>query len=247
MTTVDVRRPTHSSTASVPIDTTLQVSESRFGMRIHRMVYRGLTLIPRGPRQWVIGRAFDTLFTITPDAWGYTSSTYELTKRRHLIDAVPSHASTIVEFGCANGHNLAALSRERPNASVIGVDVSRNALKIAGRRLSNRPNVRLLWTGARLALAELPRLGVDVLVLAEVLYYLGSDDSIEQTLGELRAALSPNATVVMLHTCTDAARLHAAAAHALQMPIASSQVRKIGGRVFLLSVASAAELPSRHD
>jgi methylase of polypeptide subunit release factors len=60
--------------------------------------------------------------------------------RAALIRALALHSSTperILEVGCGSGHNLLMLCQTFPAAQVIGLDLSADMLRVAGRKLGS--------------------------------------------------------------------------------------------------------------
>lgn len=209
------------------------------GEAVHRAVYRSIGRLPRAVRSRVLGAAFDTLFGLTADVWRYDSSPYEATKRADLMGSIPGDAQVVLEFGCANGHNVEALASSRPACHVIGVDVSKRAVAIARQRIQNLPNASLICTSGPQGWSRLrdhtPL--IDVVVLSEVLYYLGSADAVLESLYPLRQLLHAGSSVVMVHGGRDASTLHQVAAKALGMQVAAEAIRSGQGRPYVLATA----------
>jgi uncharacterized membrane protein YbhN (UPF0104 family) len=185
------------------------------GRILHRSLFAGLGLLPRRVRAFSRRLLFDALFSLSADPWGYESTAYEQRKREHLLAAVPQDATTVLEVGCADGHNLEALARRHPHMRVLGTDVSPAAVGIATDR------TRALGTVTVLTSEEFPRDpavapdGIDCVILSEVLYYLGSEKAMREALAPVRDRMSSGCRVVLLHGCSDAPALHARAMSAL--------------------------------
>ena len=211
------------------------------GMLLHRALYRALALLPRRTRHKVVGRWFDALFAIAPDPWHYATSRFEMSKRQKLTGAVPAGAEVIVEFGCADGHNLLQLAAAHPDAQLIGIDISRRALALANTKLIVHGNVELFCTadpsGWDNLGAKCQR--IDVLILSEVLYYLGTARTIEQSLLPLALFLNQGSLVVMLHGGGDASALHSSAARALGIQIQSERSYQHEGHQYKIAWARA--------
>ncbi|MDP2014182.1 MAG: class I SAM-dependent methyltransferase [Actinomycetota bacterium] len=223
--------------------------DASLGMMLHRSLYRVLASLPVGMRQKTASLWFDALFTISPDVWQYETSGYELDKRRQLMRAIPSGADVIVEFGCADGHNLMELAVANPGAQLIGLDVSHRALTLAGERLVDYENVRLICTADPIGWEYLKVIcrSIDVLILSEVLYYLGTSKSIEQSLLPLRRMLNHGSDVVMLHSGDDASALHESAGRALGFQIWSEQNHRLDGRRYSIAWARTGIEPSSRN
>jgi len=67
---------------------------------------------------------------------------------------------------------------------------------------------------------------IDVLVLANVLYYLGGPSSLSNALRPIRALLSDESLLIKLHDAADAGVLHRRAARMLDVPLTTSPTRR---------------------
>lgn len=200
---------------------------SAAGDWLHRRLYEGIGLLPPRAAQRVRGGFFDTLFTVAPDPWNYTDRPYELRKREALLRKVPPGAGVVVELGCADGHNLRELGTRMPDTRVIGLDISARAVAGARRRVADLPNVRALRgsvAGAGRALDAAGVDGVDVLIVAETLYYLGAPSVVMSEIEGVAGALAPGARIVLLHPPSDARRFHEPVLRALRAePVARDE------------------------
>lgn len=192
-------------------------TDSRIGKFVHRAGFALLALLPGPVASVVRRRLFDAMFGMSDDPWDYALMPYEHRKQAQLVATIPSGAGVILEMGCADGHNVASLAALHPGSTVIGVDISGAAVTKAARRTSGHSNALVVQADARSAAVALDefRGQVDVLVLSEVLYYLGTSVQVQQALMPLRALLSPGASVVLVHGAYDAQHLHAPACTAL--------------------------------
>lgn len=191
---------------------------SPVGERTHRVAFRALGLLPPRLRDGARRRLFDTLFAIADDPWAYDDLPYEARKRAHLLSHLPAHASVVVEVGCADGHVISAIAGERPDALVIGVDISDIAVQAARRRTASVGNTSVVRAGmvdAAEAIRRCTSRPVDVLILSEVLYYLGSPSQVVRDLTGLSCVLAADARVILVHPEKDADLLHAPALAAL--------------------------------
>jgi SAM-dependent methyltransferase len=179
------------------------------------------------------------MFGLADDPWDYGVMPYEQRKGAQLIASIPPGAGVIVEVGCADGHNVAALARLHPGSKVIGIDISERAVATATRRIGSCTNAMVVRADARSVAEALHefRGQVDVLVLSEVLYYLGTGTQVQQTLLASRRLLSPDATVVLVHGMYDAQRLHAPACNALGVTRLADSVVDDPDRPYTVTVA----------
>lgn len=192
---------------------------SKFGDAAHRRAYWLLAGLPVSLARFGRHLTFQTHFSRSDDPWRYATSDYERRKRDVLVSAVPAGAETIVEVGCAGGHNLLALARRHPASRVIGLDISGRAVQAARRLVASQPNVHVAQSDVVRAadvLRQLRVTRVDTLVLAEVLYYLGNPAQVMTELRRLRPMVTHDGHVVLLHPRPDAARLHGPALSALR-------------------------------
>ena len=221
--------------AAAPTDSTL-------GRCVHRAGFALLAWLPRGLASAARRRLFDAMFALADDPWDYALMPYEQRKQAHLTAVIPSGADVIVEIGCADGHNIAEWSQLHPESKVIGIDISERAIATATRRIHNRANATVVRADAK-SIAEVLdeyRGQVDVLVLSEVLYYLGTGPQVRQALMASRALLSPDATVVLVHGAYDAQRLHAPACAALGVILRAETLFADPERPYVVTVALGA-------
>ncbi|NIP29571.1 MAG: methyltransferase domain-containing protein [Candidatus Dadabacteria bacterium] len=105
-----------------------------------------------------------------PDPWGYETNPEDLNRCAMLLSVLPQKRfSRILDIGCGNGF----VTQRLPGDTIIGVDISENAVKYAQAR--NLPNVDF----QRLSIFDLPEKGwyqyFDLIVISGVLYpqYIG--------------------------------------------------------------------------
>jgi SAM-dependent methyltransferase len=212
---------------------------SALGELVHRTAFGVLGSLPPTLARAVRRLAFQVLFLLADDPWSFGSLAYEARKRACLVKNVPGGATTIVELGCADGHNLIALAERNPEADVIGIDISPRAVEIARHRAAGRPNIVVLLSDIRGAADALRSGGVtkvDTLVLAEVLYYLGGRERIAAELEGVADLLIDGSHVVLLHPSQDAERLHPAASDVLTAPIQTAQRVGDPARPFVVEI-----------
>lgn len=111
--------------------------------------------------------------------------------RRLLVDAGLRPGMRVADFGCGVGMVTAALADlVGPQGYVTGVDVSAAQLDQARDRVRG-PNVRFVEASA--TDTGLPRASFDLVYCRFLLLHLPDPD---QALGEMRALLKPNGTLV---------------------------------------------------
>lgn len=212
--------------------------EGESGRLAHRALFRFLSVMPIGIRDVIRSKVFDSMFSLSDDPWGYQQSAYEHRKRQSLVSAVSEESRLIVEVGCADGHNVVALAEQFPKATIIGLDVSAAAVAIATRRTQKLANVQVLNVRNVSQFETHPQGNIDCVILAEVLYYLGTERAIREALHPLRSRMSPDCRVILLHGSSDADSLHDRAVRALNLSIESNQLVEDSERPFVITVAS---------
>ena len=138
------------------------------------------------------------------DPWQYSSSDYEREKRERVLSALrDGPPASALEVGCSEGIFTAELARVSRFRSVVGVDISRAALRRARARCRDLAHVRFEHGDA---FRSLPPGPFDVVVCAELLYYAGV-----RTLDLARlaaAAIAPGGRLLLVHPWPEARQLH---------------------------------------
>jgi precorrin-6B methylase 2 len=161
-------------------------------------------------------------------------------RRISLIQACGETTGVVVELGCAGGRNLEALGTGFPDAHVIGIDVSTEALASAVRRTEHLPKVRVahVHQPREAALVRDLQDGIDVLVLSEVITRLGGARGINDALVQFAPLLRAGARVVMADRARGCDGLHRVAARALDVPIVLSRHPADSAGAYTLTVAA---------
>ena len=216
---------------------------SALGEWIHRGLFKLIAALPPRLAARVRVRVFGTMFSLSDDPWRYDELPYERRKQAALVDALPVEAlavGAIVEVGCADGHNLAAFAERHPAAQVIGLDISPVAVTAASARFGGEQQVTVAVSDARGAASALAAMGVEaigVLVLSEMLYYVGGPAQIRAEFHGLAQLVRPGSAVVLVHGGADAARLHPAAIRALGLTTSEKLVFDDPSRPFVIETA----------
>lgn len=224
--------PLESVVAQTP-----EPSGSALGELLHRSAFQIVAALPDPLARRTRRLVFQAMFSGSDDPWQYDTMPYEVRKRAFLVASVPPGARTILEVGCAEGHNLRAWGEALPDARVVGLDISARAVATARQRASHLPNVSVFesdLSGAVATLTQAGAGGIDVVVLAEVLYYLGRPHDVRRQLEPLAGVLAPGCLVVLLHPAADAKALHAAAFAALGAHAETSTVMPDDARPVVL-------------
>ncbi len=82
----------------------------------------------------------------------FQSTIYDATRwsflfgRKMILDKIAAECAPqmILEIGCGTGFNLKKLSKKFPAAKILGMDVSKDMLIIAQKKLQTYPNIQLL-------------------------------------------------------------------------------------------------------
>ena len=115
---------------------------------------------------------FDELYAQKSDPWDFETSAYEAGKYEETVAALPrGRYSRALEIGCSIGVLTARLSQKCE--SLIGLDVSEQALAKARARCEKLPGVRF---ERRMVPNEFPAGAFDLVVVSEVGYYWSDED-----------------------------------------------------------------------
>lgn len=218
---------------------------SPLGEWIHRVLFKLIAVLPAPLAARVRTGVFQAMFSLSDDPWRYDELPYERRKQQALVDALPAEAvarGPVVELGCADGHNLAAFAERHPAARVIGLDISPVAVSAASARFETNPQVTVTVADARSAAAALRERGatsIGVLVISEMLYYIGGPPQVRAELRALAPLVQPGAAVVLVHGDRDAERLHPAAVDALGCVTVERVVVDDPSRPFVVETARA--------
>jgi len=137
---------------------------------------------------------FEALYREKGDPWEFETSPYEAAKYARTLDALPAeHFGKILEVGCANGVLTAKLGARCDD--LLAVDVSDIALTAAEERCADQPHIRF---EKRQLPGEAPDERFDVILLSEVVYYLGRDD-VERLADYLKRALRSGGYLLLVH------------------------------------------------
>ncbi len=113
---------------------------------------------------------FEAVFSKAEDPWGTYEGREEAIKRNAILRACGTRRGRALELACGNGSNTRELARYALRLTAL--DGAPSAVAITRRRAGGpRVNVReaLLPDGA-------PRHAFDLIVIAEVLYYLSREE-----------------------------------------------------------------------
>lgn len=141
---------------------------------------------------------FDAKFVDSEDPWATFTSRDEALKRRAILRAMGGGPwGRVLELAAGNGSNSAAIA---PRALRLdATEATSSGTALVAQALAGCRRARAI----RLAVpARLPRPRYDIIVVAEVIYYLSPRD-MAQTARDLVAALRPGGILVLAHHRVD--------------------------------------------
>ena len=137
---------------------------------------------------------FAGLYAGDPDPWRFASSDYERDKYAATLAHLPrDRYAAALEIGCSIGVFTRSLT-ERCDA-LLALDVVPSVLDAARARCADRPNARF---ALRAVPGEWPEGRFDLIVIAEVAYYLDRAD-LARLAGRVAGALDPGGDIVLVH------------------------------------------------
>ena len=128
--------------------------------------------------------------------WNYDKSLYEHFKYQQTIEMLPQkHFNRILEIGCSEGYFTQKLADY--GNYIVGMDISKTALKRARKRLSDYNNVHLIHDD----IIGTPKIDgyYDLVVCSETLYYTQNVDVLKQVLNKISNALGEKKLLLSTH------------------------------------------------
>ena len=136
---------------------------------------------------------FEAMFQTNVDPWNYVTSPFEAFKRQVLLRACGNRTyGRTLELACANGETTLALAPR--SLRLLAVDSSPTVLAEAERRTAQLGRVE---TRQAVLPQDLPKGPFDLIVVSEILYYLGIRDG--RILLQGLAAASSGRIVIVHH------------------------------------------------
>ena len=139
---------------------------------------------------------FERLYLESSDPWNYQSSAYERSKYERVLACALQWKNAngrALEVGCSIGVFSRMLSEHFE--SVTAIDISKEALAAASRYNRDAKNVRFVHSNLQSLDAEFQ---YDVIVCAEVLYYIAKKD-VEAACRQLERYLSARGIIVLVN------------------------------------------------
>ena len=137
---------------------------------------------------------FDALYERSPDPWGFETSAYEDAKYAATLAALPeARYGRALEVGCSIGVLTCRLARRCDR--LVALDPAARALARARQRCRDLPHVDFM---KGLAPADWPEGTFDLILLSEVIYYLGPDD-VSELAARVARSVAPGGQVELVH------------------------------------------------
>ena len=143
-------------------------------------------------------RGFDAKFSGDADPWATFTDRDEALKRRAILNAMgPGPWGRVLELAAGNGSNSAAIAPRALRLDATEATASGTAL--VAKALGGRKRARAIELTVP---ARLPRVRYDIVVVAEVIYYLSACD-MARTARDVAAVLRPGGVLVLAHHRVD--------------------------------------------
>lgn len=137
---------------------------------------------------------FEQLYAAKPDPWRYATSPYEAAKYAATLAALPRpRYARALDVGCSIGVLTAMLAGRCDE--LLAIEPAEAALAEARRRNAGSPHVRF---APLFVPAEWPEGRFDLVVISEVLDYLGEAD-LAALAGRLTFSLAAGGDLVLVH------------------------------------------------
>lgn len=205
------------------------------GARLHRIAWSVLGILPFGLDQKATAAYFERGFK-SGNPWDYDERQYENQRLAMLSELLPEHRpQTALEVGCAEGHLTQRLHTRWPSTDLRVIDVSSTAIDRARIRVGSSETVRYEVTDLRAWTESYDGPPLDLVILTDVLYYLGSSRTVRRTLEGLRRHLDGSGTVIVGHAAEPATWLHPTARKALGLT-GPTQTRDLAGHDYTIDV-----------
>ncbi len=180
---------------------------SPIGSLLHESLFTALGSLPAGGRALTGRFIFQSRYRLATDPWDYRTRLDEHRRIQSIVAVAARHSrpTKILELGCAEGELTRALAREFPQASTVGVDISATAIERA--KAQDRYGTAFhvadarTWNHDRCETA-------DLIVVCDLLYYLGSTRQQRRFGAQLRSWLRPGGVLVLGHGADRADDLH---------------------------------------
>ncbi|ONI90950.1 hypothetical protein ALI22I_11020 [Saccharothrix sp. ALI-22-I] len=144
-----------------------------------------------------------------PDPWGLAVDNYEQHHYSTMLDHLPEQPyRRMLDVGCSEGVFTDQLAARHPQAEVVGVDISQRATDRARAGGVSGSGKRPRYLRLDVVSDDLDD-RYDVVICAEMLYYLGRPERVRQSCRRLSRLLAPGGVLVVAHPWSEARQLHA--------------------------------------
>ena len=178
-------------------------------------------------------RHFERLYSQTPDPWNCETSPYELLKAKRTADAIIQlqMPGAVLDVGCGEGI-LAEFLGARGHV-VSAIDISPSAVERARQRCASHSQVDVAVGNV----LKRPVLGrFDVIVLSEVLYYLGYGRSRRTVCDQLVETLSENGYLAVTNPWPASRNIERVLGTHSRLKLVSANVFPDPGRPYSLAI-----------
>ncbi|MFI0420803.1 class I SAM-dependent methyltransferase [Spongiactinospora sp. 9N601] len=171
--------------------------------RLHRTFFRAASLFSARTQGRFLRGFFQWVHHV-PDPWRYETEPYEIDKYEVTLRHIPHRAYLrALDVGCSEGAFTRRLARAYPEAECVGVDVSKQAVA--------RATAKAAGTARFVALDFLnddPGGIFDLVICAEMLYYVGRGERLRLIFERFRTFMAPGGLLVLVHEWPEARRLY---------------------------------------
>lgn len=209
------------------------MSADWLGARLHCSAWSVLGVLPGRMDQRAAAAYFHRHYR-RDDPWAYGGPAEQ--RRLAMVEESlpPVPPMTVLEVGCGEGHLTQRLAQRWPGSEVRVIDVSERAVRRARERVGSAASFEV--TDVRAWARSYAGPPVGLVVMTDVLYYLGSRAHVRRALRRVRPHLAPGGHVLVGHAAAPASWLHRWAAEGLGLPVCreSSTLSGAGYRVSVL-------------
>jgi len=170
---------------------------------LHHAFFKLAACLGPTPQDWLLKRFFELKYR-KADPWSYATTPYQIQKAGQALSLIPRRVyQRALEVGCGEGVFSRQLLAEREILEFVGIDISGRATNRARERCADYPQARF---ETRNILTAAPPGLFDLIILCEILYYLGQ--SVPRLARMTTRLLSPGGIVVLVHPWPEAKELH---------------------------------------
>ena len=191
------------------------------------------TLVDWLGTRWWPSAHFEGVYASVADPWSCETSPYEALKRQRTFDAIREGQprGPLLEIGCGQGVLTEMLgSLDHP---VVAIDISPTAVQRARHRCANQASVRVVQGDV---FNHLPPGPFGAIVLAEVLYYLGSSGIRRGLCDKIVDRLLNTGRIIVVDPWPDSRRIERALRTRQTLQVIREDVYPDRGRPYAITV-----------